>query len=286
MAGHTDNSIAIAAPIDLVWDMTNDVESWPSLFSEYASAEIVERNGPTMRIRLTLHPDPDGRVWSWVSDRTPDRRTRTVRAHRVEKGPFEYMKLHWTYEEIPEGTRMRWRQDFAVRPDAPFTEEAFIERLNRNTAEQMRVIKDNIERRDSPPPAEQPAAPVSVVKTGEVEPLPGRGADLRIVLSPRSGGAREGILVIATIRPGESVTEHYHPYSEERVTVITGTMELTLGEHRQEIGPDSSFVIPRGVRHRMACAGEETVRAVLTMSPLAPKPELGHVDTETTATLP
>ncbi|OLM27809.1 Aromatase WhiE VI [Pseudonocardia sp. Ae717_Ps2] len=147
MAGRTDNSVDIAAPIDLVWDMTNDVESWPTLFSEYAAAEIVERRGPTLRIRLTLHPDPDGRVWSWVSDRTPDPVTRSVRAERVEKGPFEYMQLHWTYEEIPGGTRMRWRQDFAVRADAPFTEEAITERLNRNTTAQMGVVRDNIERR-------------------------------------------------------------------------------------------------------------------------------------------
>lgn len=131
-------------------------------------------------------------------------------------------------------------------------------------------------------PAERPAEPVTVVRTDDVSPLPGRGADLRIVLSPRSGGAQEGLLVIATIRPGESVTEHYHPYSEERVTVLAGAMELTVGEHRHEVGPDSSFVIPRGMRHRMTCLGDSPVRAVLTMSPLAPRPEWGHVDTEMT----
>ncbi len=43
MAGHTENEITIAAPVDLVWDMTNDVERWPQLFSEYASAEILSR---------------------------------------------------------------------------------------------------------------------------------------------------------------------------------------------------------------------------------------------------
>ncbi|MGH3898242.1 MAG: SRPBCC family protein, partial [Pseudonocardiaceae bacterium] len=29
--------------MELVWSMTNDVESWPQLFSEYASAEILSR---------------------------------------------------------------------------------------------------------------------------------------------------------------------------------------------------------------------------------------------------
>ena len=36
-----ENTIHIDAPIKLVWDMTNDVESWPNLFTEYAKAGIV-----------------------------------------------------------------------------------------------------------------------------------------------------------------------------------------------------------------------------------------------------
>lgn len=39
MAGHTDNSITVDAPLDLVWDITNDIEKWPELFSEYASSK-------------------------------------------------------------------------------------------------------------------------------------------------------------------------------------------------------------------------------------------------------
>ena len=60
MAGHTENEIVIDAPLDLVWEMTNDVASWPSLFSEYASAEILERKDDSTRFRLTMHPDEAG----------------------------------------------------------------------------------------------------------------------------------------------------------------------------------------------------------------------------------
>lgn len=146
MTGHVDNSILIAAPMDLVWDMTNDVESWPNLFTEYADTEILSRDGDTIRFRLTLKPDPDGRVWSWVSDRTPDARTRTVRAHRVETGPFTYMNLYWSYHQEGDAVRMRWQQDFAVKPDAPFTEEQVTERIDRNSPIQMAAIRDTIER--------------------------------------------------------------------------------------------------------------------------------------------
>ena len=74
MAAHTDNAVVINAPLDDVWERMNDIENWPNLFTEYASAEILEREGNTVQFRLTTHPDPeyDGQVWSWVSERTID----------------------------------------------------------------------------------------------------------------------------------------------------------------------------------------------------------------------
>jgi aromatase len=143
--GRTDNSVTIAAPMDLVWDMTNDIESWPSLFSEYADAKIIEHSDGTIRFRLTLHPDENGTSWSWVSDRTPDPATRTVRSHRVETGPFEFMDIYWEYIDTPGGVLMRWVQDFRMKPQAPVDDAAMTERLNRNTHVQMDFIKQRIE---------------------------------------------------------------------------------------------------------------------------------------------
>jgi aromatase len=147
MAGHTENEITIAAPLDLVWDMTNDLERWPELFSEYASVEILQRRGGLTRFRLTMHPDENGKVWSWVSEREPVRATRTVTARRVEPGPFEFMEIFWAYEEVPGGTRMRWVQDFAMRPDAPVDDAQMTERINGNSKVQLELIREKVERR-------------------------------------------------------------------------------------------------------------------------------------------
>ncbi|GAA3305901.1 SRPBCC family protein [Streptomyces cinereospinus] len=145
MAGHTQNEITIAAPLDLVWDMTNDLERWPQLFSEYASVEILSREGNRTRFRLTMHPDDDGTVWSWVSEREPDRDTLTVRARRVETGPFAHMDILWQYEEVPAGTRMVWTQDFAMKPDAPVDDAWMTDNINRNSKIQMALIRDRVE---------------------------------------------------------------------------------------------------------------------------------------------
>lgn len=145
MAGHVDNAIVVDAPMDLVWEMTNDVASWPRLFSEYAEATILEERDGTTRFRLALHPDPDGTVWSWVSARTPDPETRTVRAHRVETGVFKYMWIFWEYTQEPGGVRMRWVQDFEMKPGAPIDDAAMRDRLDRNTKGQMDLIKRKVE---------------------------------------------------------------------------------------------------------------------------------------------
>ena len=145
MSGHTDNSIVIDAPMDVVWDITNDVESWHTLFSEYSISEIVERRGDSVRFRLALHPDENGTVWSWVSERTPDPASRTVRSARVETGVFKYMSLFWEYTQESGGVRMRWVQDFEMKPTAPITDEQMTARLNTNTAVQLQLIKDKVE---------------------------------------------------------------------------------------------------------------------------------------------
>ncbi|SCL35286.1 aromatase [Micromonospora nigra] len=144
--GHTENSVVIAAPLPLVWEVTNDVAGWPDLFTEYANAEILARDGDTVRFRLTMHPDENGVAWSWVSERTPDPATRQVRARRVETGPFEYMNIHWTYTEEPDGTRMTWVQDFAMKPTAPVDNAGMAERINTNSVVQLAIIRDRIER--------------------------------------------------------------------------------------------------------------------------------------------
>ena len=145
MAGHTDNSVVIDAPLDLVWSMTNDLANWPELFTEYAAVEILDERDGAFTFRLTTHPDPQGRTWSWVSRRIPDPATRTVRAHRVETGVFKYMNLFWEYEPTPAGVRLRWVQDFELKAGAHTDDASMTEHLNRSSRVQQEHIKKRVE---------------------------------------------------------------------------------------------------------------------------------------------
>lgn len=146
MSGHTENSVLIDAPIDLVWKMTNDLEAWPDLFTEYASVDILESSETRFLFRLTMHPDENGQVWSWVSERTLDPEKYHVRAHRVETGPFEYMNIEWTYEAEGSGTRMRWVQDFQMKAAAPVDDEWMTNNINKNSPRQMASIRGKVEK--------------------------------------------------------------------------------------------------------------------------------------------
>lgn len=280
--GHVDNSIVINADLDLVWNVTNDVERWPELFTEYSAAEIIERDGDTVRFRLSMHPDENGTVWSWVSERKADRATRHVVARRVEPGPFEFMNIEWAYSTEESGTRMRWVQDFRMRPEAPIDTAAMTERINANTAIQMDVIRNKIESLASQQKATSPA--VSAVRAISIDDVPAnrkRGGDVRTLLSPATVGATSGFLGTLRLQPGEVVTEHLHPFSEEFLFCVEGGATLRLdGQHFVALRANEGVLIPIGVRHRLVHDGDGPAFFVFHLSPLAPTPPQGHVDTE------
>jgi aromatase len=63
----------------------------------------------------------------------------------VETGVFKYMSLFWEYTPVEGGVRLRWVQDFEMKPGAPLDDVGMQERLNRNTAVQQQLIKEKVE---------------------------------------------------------------------------------------------------------------------------------------------
>ncbi|MCP2341086.1 cupin domain-containing protein [Actinomadura rupiterrae] len=108
-----------------------------------------------------------------------------------------------------------------------------------------------------------------------------RGGEIRVLLSPKTVGSTSGFMGDLVLKPGEYVSEHYHPYSEEYLYVLRGSLHVRLeGDEELTVGAEEGVLIPIGVRHRVSNAGDEEAFAVFHLAPLAPRPELGHVDTE------
>ncbi|MFF1724866.1 cupin domain-containing protein [Streptomyces sviceus] len=118
------------------------------------------------------------------------------------------------------------------------------------------------------------------VAFSDVAPNRRRGGDLRVLLSPKTCGATAGFMGAGTLLPGEFVSEHYHPYSEEYFYIVRGEMTLRLDGEPVKLAAGDSFMVPRNARHRMDNDGDEDMFAVFFLGPLAPRPDMGHVDTE------
>ena len=119
-----------------------------------------------------------------------------------------------------------------------------------------------------------------VVDVKEIEPNRKRGGDLRTLLTPVTVGATSGFMGLAIMRPGERISEHYHPYSEEFIYVVEGRLEVDLDGETFSLRSDQGLMIPIDMRHRFRNVGDEEARMVFHLGPLAPNPKLGHVDTE------
>ena len=107
-----------------------------------------------------------------------------------------------------------------------------------------------------------------------------RGGDVRTLLSPKTVGSTSGFMGVATIPPGDWISEHYHPYSEEFIYVCRGSLTARLDGEAQQVGAGEALYIPINVKHRLMNEGEEDAFIVFHLGPLAPRPDAGHVDTE------
>jgi putative monooxygenase len=107
-----------------------------------------------------------------------------------------------------------------------------------------------------------------------------RGGDVRTLLSPKSVGCTSGFMGVATIAPGERISEHYHPYSEEFIYLVSGQLDAQLDGASNPLQARQGLMIPLNVKHRLVNDGDEDAFIVFHLGPLAPRPDMGHVDTE------
>ncbi|MBP2323418.1 putative monooxygenase [Kibdelosporangium banguiense] len=119
-----------------------------------------------------------------------------------------------------------------------------------------------------------------VIGIDDVPAVTTRGGDIRLLLTPGTVGASTGFLGVAILKPGERITEHYHPYSDEFLYVVSGDVTLDLDDEPITMCTGQGVLVPRYVRHRVRNAGDVEVRVVFHLCPLAPRLDLSHVYTE------
>ncbi|WP_210574347.1 SRPBCC family protein [Streptomyces sp. GESEQ-4] len=140
-----ENSIVIGADPRLVFDVTNDIARWSEIFDEYSDAKVLseEREGRWTEIVFELTNEEGA---SWRSWRILDHRELVAVAERRDPlYPFGYMHLRWSYQAVPEGTRMTWVQDFELDEKFDVPLATVLERMNTHTRQNQAGIKQKIE---------------------------------------------------------------------------------------------------------------------------------------------
>lgn len=122
--------------------------------------------------------------------------------------------------------------------------------------------------------------PVIKVASGDVEAFRRIGGEVRILLSPRNVDATAGFMATLSLQPGEFVAEQYNPYSDKFLYVVRGAVTITVDGEKVPLEPDEALMVRRGQRHRITNDSDGESFLVFQLAPLAPRPELGHVDVE------
>lgn len=128
-----------------------------------------------------------------------------------------------------------------------------------------------------------PTDPVGEAKVIGLDDVPSdtrRGGDVRTLMSPKSVGSKSGFMGVATLAPGDRISEHWHPFSEEFIYVVRGTITAELDDDAHEVSAGHGLYVPFFMRHRLINNGDEEAFIVFHLGPLAPRADLGHVDTE------
>lgn len=114
----------------------------------------------------------------------------------------------------------------------------------------------------------------------DVAPSRRQGGELRALLTPATVGATDGFMGCLTLAPEQYMYEHYHPYSDEFLFCVRGSVVVRVDGDDVVLGPEQSLLVRRGARHRLTNVECVPAFLVFHLGPLAPRPELGHVDVE------
>lgn len=119
--------------------------------------------------------------------------------------------------------------------------------------------------------------PVEIVSATQQPTKNERGGEMRILLSPRTVNTQSGFMGTLTLQPGGVYLKHYHPYSDEYLYVLAGEVCITDDQEVRTLQADTGVFIPRNMPHRLENQGTAPTTVIFFSTPLAPRPDLGHV---------
>jgi acyl carrier protein/carbon monoxide dehydrogenase subunit G len=148
MTRRTKNTIRITAPIDRVWDFTNDVANWRDIFPRFSDIDVTRLGEDEFELGIRTYPNEQGKVLEWRSHRIHDRANRTVTVSRIDESIFVHVRMVITYRTVGDMTELHWAHEFDMKPDSHLTNEQMTEHFNENDRMTLSRIKTMVEKRN------------------------------------------------------------------------------------------------------------------------------------------
>ena len=93
----------------------------------------------------------------------------------------------------------------------------------------------------------------------------------KLLLAPKFGGVKNVSMGMNITEVGSQIPDHVHDESEEVLFLISGKARIVMeGIGSWEIGPETAFYSPLGVKHRVENIGDEPLRIVWCYCPALP----------------
>jgi putative monooxygenase len=93
----------------------------------------------------------------------------------------------------------------------------------------------------------------------------------KLLLAPKFGGVKNVSMGMNITEVGSQIPDHVHDASEEVLFLMSGKARIVIdGVGSWEIGPETAFYSPLGVKHRVENIGDEPLRIVWVYCPPLP----------------
>lgn len=115
----------------------------------------------------------------------------------------------------------------------------------------------------------------------DVPTITGRGGNMNILISPNTVGSSHLVMGFSELGVNEKVNPHVHDYSEEAFFVLAGKGRIHLGDEIIiDFKSGDAVLVPKGKVHWIENTGDEPMKVIFSVSPLAPTPQVGHREVE------
>jgi ribosome-associated toxin RatA of RatAB toxin-antitoxin module len=149
---HTEHTVTVEAPADVVYAVLEDIEGYADLFPPTQSSTILEESDTHQIARLVV--DVSGQVQSWVTRRDLDRDRRVIAYRQLENAPMiQFMGGEWRALPLDDNrTQLVITHDFAARateavPSQEKATELLRAAVDRNSHADLDAVRNEAERR-------------------------------------------------------------------------------------------------------------------------------------------